>query len=70
MQDKTLGSPQSLGIGIVWFMIALGCAPDGSRENPFRVENDALKRQLAKQESLLGSLQDGNKVMQQQIDLL
>ena len=70
MQDKTLGSPQSLGIGIVWFMIALGCAPDGNRENPFRVENDALKRQLAKQESLLGSLQDGNKVMQQQIDLL
>ncbi|MBL8036684.1 MAG: hypothetical protein JSS38_11905 [Nitrospira sp.] len=70
MQDITLVSPRSLSIGIVWFMLALGCAPDGNRDNPFRVENEALKRQLAKQESLLGSLQDGNKVMQQQIDLL
>ncbi|MBH0208367.1 MAG: hypothetical protein A4C66_04220 [Nitrospira sp. HN-bin3] len=70
MQDNILVGPRSLGIGIVCFTIALGCAPDGSRENPFRVENDALKRQLAKQESLLGALQDGNKVMQQQIDLL
>jgi hypothetical protein len=70
VQDKTLVSPQSLGIGIVWFMIALGCAPDANRENPFRTENEALKKQLTRQESLLGSLQDGNKVMQQQIDLL
>jgi hypothetical protein len=44
-----------------------GCKPDDS---PFRAENDALKKQLAKQESLVTSLQDGNKVMQQQIDLL
>jgi hypothetical protein len=44
-----------------------GCKPDDS---PFRAENDALKKQVAKQESLLSSLQDGNKVMQQQIDLL
>lgn len=51
-------------------MIGLGCVPDGNRDNPFRVENEALKRQLTKQESLLSSLQDGNKVMQQQIDLL
>jgi len=29
-----------------------------------------LKKQVARQESLLSSLQDGNKVMQQQIDLL
>ena len=43
------------------------CKPDDS---PFRAENDALKKQLAKQESLVSSLQDGNKVMQQQIDLL
>ena len=33
-------------------------------------ENDILKKQLARQESLVTSLQDGNKVMQQQIDLL
>ena len=44
-----------------------GCQPDDS---PIKAENDALKKQVAKQESLLSSLQDGNKVMQQQIDLL
>jgi hypothetical protein len=44
-----------------------GCKPD---ESPFRAENDALKKQVTRQESLLISLQDGNKVMQQQIDLL
>jgi hypothetical protein len=44
-----------------------GCKPD---ESPFKAENDQLKKQLAKQESLVTSLQDGNKVMQQQIDLL
>jgi hypothetical protein len=44
-----------------------GCTPDDS---PFRAENEALKKQVVKQESLLASLQDGNKVMQQQIDLL
>jgi chromosome segregation ATPase len=44
-----------------------GCKPDDS---PFKSENETLKKQLAKQESLLNSLQDGNKVMQQQIDLL
>lgn len=45
----------------------LGCGPD---ESPLRQENDGLKKQVAKQESLLTALQDGNKVMQQQIDLL
>lgn len=44
-----------------------GCKPDDS---PFKAENEALKKQVTKQESLLSSLQDGNKVMQQQIDLL
>ncbi|MEK6802604.1 MAG: hypothetical protein AABZ34_08045 [Nitrospirota bacterium] len=45
----------------------VGCAPD---ESPFRQENENLRKQLAKQESVMNSLQDGNKVMQQQIDLL
>ena len=45
----------------------LGCKPD---ESPLKAENDTLKKQVTKQESLLTSLQDGNKVMQQQIDLL
>jgi F0F1-type ATP synthase membrane subunit b/b' len=44
-----------------------GCKPD---ETPFRAENDALKKQVSRQESLVTSLQDGNKIMQQQIDLL
>jgi len=44
-----------------------GCKPDDS---PFKAENEQLRKQLAKQESLVTSLQDGNKVMQQQIDLL
>ena len=45
----------------------VGCAPD---ESPFRQENESLRKQLATQESVKNSLQDGNKVMQQQIDLL
>jgi hypothetical protein len=44
-----------------------GCNPDDS---PLRADNEVLRKQIARQESLLGSLQDGNKVMQQQIDLL
>jgi hypothetical protein len=48
-------------------LIITGCQPDDS---PLKTENDALKKQVARQESLLNSLQDGNKVMQQQIDLL
>ena len=52
---------------IVLCFSASSCKPDDS---PFRAENDALKKQVTKQESLLSSLQDGNKVMQQQIDLL
>jgi hypothetical protein len=49
------------------FVSLSGCKPDDS---PLRAENDTLKKQLARQESLVTSLQDGNKVMQQQIDLL
>jgi len=48
-------------------LVLAGCKPD---ESPLRADNDQLKKQLAKQESLVASLQDGNKVMQQQIDLL
>ena len=48
-------------------LVLSGCKPDDS---PFRLENDTLKKQLTRQESLVTSLQDGNKVMQQQIDLL
>ena len=56
-----------LPLVLTTFLPLSGCKPDGS---PFRAENDLLKKQLARQESLVTSLQDGNKVMQQQIDLL
>ena len=45
----------------------LGCQPD---ESPFKFENETLRKQIAKQESLIQSLQDGNQVMQEQINLL
>jgi hypothetical protein len=54
-------------ISIVALLAIAGCKPD---ESPFRAENETLRKQLVKQESLVTSLQDGNKVMQQQIDLL
>jgi hypothetical protein len=57
----------ALTIALPAFLVLSACKPDDS---PFRAENDALKKQLARQESLVSSLQDGNKVMQQQIDLL
>ena len=61
------GSLIALPILVPAFLVLSACKPD---ETPFRAENDALKKQVAKQESLISSLQDGNKVMQQQIDLL
>ena len=48
-------------------LISSGCTPD---ESPFKAENEQLRKQAAKQESVIVSLQEGNKVMQQQIDLL
>ena len=53
-----------LGVGClgIW-----GCPPDNS---PHQAENQRLKKHIAKQESVIASLQEGNKVMQQQIDLL
>ncbi len=56
-----------LPILVVALVPVSGCKPDDS---PFKAENDSLRKQLAKQESVVTSLQDGNKVMQQQIDLL
>ncbi|MDX1411868.1 MAG: hypothetical protein R3351_06895, partial [Nitrospirales bacterium] len=56
----------------IWFVVMgglgiLGCPADTS---PLQSENHRLKKQLSKQESVIASLQEGNKVMQQQIDLL
>ena len=68
MRDKTHSHRWPLWTTtFILCLIIGGCKPDDS---PFRAENDALKKQVTKQESLLSSLQDGNRVMQQQIDLL
>lgn len=57
----------TLPIVLLAFVVLSGCKPDDS---PFKAENDSLKKQVVRQESLVTSLQEGNKVMQQQIDLL
>jgi hypothetical protein len=67
VHNETLLVRWSLQVGILLILAVFGCTPD---ESPFRAENEVLKRQVVKQESLLSSLQDGSKVMQQQIDLL
>jgi len=65
---RTVMSNAGLWIGaLALCLMATGCKPDDS---PFKAENESLRKQLAKEESVVTSLQDGNKVMQQQIDLL
>lgn len=62
--------PTSRAIGLAPMLLLLvftSCKPDDS---PLKAENEALRKQVTKQESVLNSLQDGTKVMQQQIDLL
>jgi hypothetical protein len=67
VQDKILDGRSRFRLWCILFVSLYGCAQDG---DPSRAENEVLKKQVAKQESLLSSLQDGNRVMQQQIDLL
>ena len=69
MRDKNQSNQWPLlWIGVIALCVfASGCKPDDS---PFKAENESLRKQLAKQESVVTSLQDGNKVMHQQIDLL
>jgi hypothetical protein len=68
VRDKTQLRQWPLLIGAIALCFSAGsCKPDDS---PFKAENESLRKQLAKQESVVTSLQDGNKVMQQQIDLL
>ena len=49
------------------FLLLLGCPTDNA---PLQQENFQLKKQAAKLESVVQSLQEGNKAIQQQIDLL
>ncbi|HJS66597.1 MAG TPA: hypothetical protein VJ760_04625 [Nitrospiraceae bacterium] len=68
VRDNTHLNRYCLWISAIAFCLAVGgCKPDDS---PFKAENESLRKQLAKQESVVTSLQDGNKVMHQQIDLL
>ena len=69
VRNKIVRLNQSLlWIGAITLcFLSSGCKPDDS---PFKAENETLRKQLAKQESVVSSLQDGNKVMHQQIDLL
>jgi hypothetical protein len=66
-KGQTLVSLGLAGLVTIIALVLSGCKPD---ESPWRAENDQLKKQVTRQESLVTSLQDGNKVMQQQIDLL
>ena len=62
--------PTSVAMGFAPMLLLLAasaCKPDDA---PLKAENETLRKQLARQESVLNSLQDGTKVMQQQIDLL
>jgi uncharacterized membrane protein len=68
VQHKTQSNQSLLWIGAIALCLSTSsCKPDDS---PFKADNESLRKQLAKQESVVTSLQDGNKVMQQQIDLL
>ena len=57
----------SFSIVLALVLSIMGCQPD---ESPLKSENETLHKQADKQESVIVSLQEGNKVMQQQIDLL
>lgn len=53
-----------------WLLIAcalFACTPDDS---PLKTENQRLKKQLQRQETVIASLQEGNKILQEQIDRL
>ncbi len=66
-RGRVFGPFLSIPLLVGWLCILPGCQPD---ESPFQVENAALRKQLAKDDSVIQSLQDGNKVMHKQIDLL
>ncbi len=53
-------------ISLAWIVLT-GCPPDNT---PLIEENERLKKQIVKQESMMTTLQEGNRVMQEQIDRL
>ena len=61
--------PSAIRWGLALLLAAdvAACKPN---ESPLKAENEQLRRQVVKQESVIASIQEGTKVMQQQIDLL
>ena len=53
-------------ISLAWVLLT-GCPPDNT---PLIEENERLKKRIVKQESLMTTLQEGNHVLQEQIDRL
>ena len=53
-------------ISLAWVLLT-GCPPDNT---PLIEENEQLKKRIVKQESLMTTIQDGNRVLQEQIDRL
>lgn len=53
--------------GIIPWVLVAGCK---SETSPPKEENARLQKRIEKQESVIASLQEGNKVMQEQINLL
>ncbi len=54
-------------ISLISFVLLTGCPPDNT---PLIEENDQLKERIVKQESMMTTLQEGNRVLQEQIDRL
>lgn len=54
-------------ISLLSFVLLAGCPPDNT---PLIEENEQLKERIVKQESMMTTLQEGNRVLQEQIDRL
>ena len=54
-------------ISLASFVLLAGCPPDNA---PLIEENEQLKERIVKQESMMTTLQEGNRVLQEQIDRL
>ena len=54
-------------LSLISFFLLTGCPPDNT---PLIEENDQLKERIVKQESMMTTLQEGNRVLQEQIDRL
>src|SRR5438132_5759137 len=68
VRDETQSNQWPLWIGAIALCLSVSsCKPDDS---PFKAENESIRKQLAKQESVVNSLQVENKVMTNKCELL